>query len=435
MIALFDEHPLKKIACIILALIGLYATWTSVYRVDATEVAVFQSPLGTLSIEAQPGPYLRFWSSVHDYKKQDNYKFEWSGKPEEDHSILVQFNDGGKAHIGGNVQWEMPQDKAHVLAMHVLYGSQAGVDQALMRNAINRAMIFTAPLMSATESYAARRAEFLTIFADQLENGLYEMRTTEVRQADQITNEMRNIKITSIVRDAAGLPVRAEESPLKKYGITIQPPTITHIVYEAKVEEQIQTQRDNTLAIQTSQAEAKKAEQVAITAAKNGEAGAAKAKWDQEIVKATEVTKADKDAAVAKIIADRDSSVAKIAADRDKVVAETGANRDLAVQTLKAQTADQYKVEQTRIGEGDAARRQAVMAADGALTQKLDAWSNAQRVWADAFAHYGGEVVPRIVNGGGTTGSGNAAADFMSIMSMKAASDLSLDMKIAGPKR
>lgn len=409
---------------LVLAIVGIVMLWTSVYRVDATEVAVFQMPVsGTLAVETVPGTYGRFWASVSRYRKQDNYEFEWDKAADKNHSISVQFNDGGKASVGGNVQWEMPLDQPTVIALHTLYGSQQGIDYALIRNSINRAMTFTAPLMSATESYAVRRADFLQIFADQLENGIYQMQSTDIRQADPITGDMKTVKLVSIVRDQkTGQPVRAEESPLKKYGIKIQPPSITHIVYEEKVEQQIQQQRDNILAIQTAQAEAKKAEQSAITAVKNGEAQAAKAKWDQEVKKATEVT-----------LAEQNKAVAELNATRDKSVAEVAAQRDLAVQTFKAQTAEQYKLEQIRMGEGDAGRRQAVMLADGALTQKLDAWVKSQEYWAAAFAKYQGEVVPRIVSGGDGRTT-NAASDFMSVMGMKAASDLALDMRIVAPK-
>ena len=431
------DISVKKISAIVLAFIGAVALWTALYRVDATEVVVFQAPFtGSLSVEAAPGSYFRFGSSVQDYKKQDNYGFEYAA-PEcrimaggekvctpnpKDHSILVQFNDGGKAQIGGNIQWEMPTDKEHVLAMHQLYGSQAGVDHALMRNAINRAMTFTAPLMSATESYAVRRAEFLQMFADQLENGTYLTQSNDVRAPDPITGEMKNIKVVKILRDSNGNPLRAEESPLKKYGIHIQAPTITHIVYEDKVEAQIQQQRDNILAIQTAQAEAKKAEQAAITAAKNGEAGAMKAKWDQEILKAKEVT-----------FAEQNKAVAQLKADQEKAVAETNAQRDLEVARLAAQTAEQYKIEQTRKGEGDAARKQLVMQADGALQQKIEAWVTAQKYWSDAFARYQGEVTPRIVTGNSSGTGNNAAADFMTIMGVKAANDLALDLNVKVP--
>ena len=409
----------KKISAVVLAVVGAIVLWTSIYRVDATEVIVFQKAfIGTLSVESNPGSYFRMGAGVQEYRKQDNYSFEYIAptcqvtqqgqvctQNPNDRSIQVQFNDGGKAKIGGNVQWEMPQDQEHVLALHVLYGSQQGVDQALMRNAINRAMTFTAPLMSATESYAVRKAEFLQMFADQLENGIYQSQTIDTRAADPITGEMKTVKITSIIKDPkTGLPLHAEESPLKKYGITIQAPTITHMVYETKVEEQIQQQRDNILAIQTAQAQAKKAEQAAITAAKNGEANAMEAKWAQEVLKAKAVTQAE----------------------QEKAVAELNAARDLSVATLAAKTAEQYKYEQIKIGEGDSARKQLVMQADGALQQKLDTYLQVQTVWANAFKDYRGAIVPNTVMGSSGSAS-NGAQSFMDLMTAKAAKDLTLD--------
>ncbi len=161
---------------------------------------------------------------------------------------------------------------------------------------------------------------FLSIFADQLENGIYTMETRDILQKDPITGENKTVKFVSISRDKDGNPIRAEESILKKYGIKIQPPSITRIVYEPKVEEQIQQQRDNTLAIQTSQAQARKAEQDAITSVKSGEAKVAEAKWIQEVQKATEVTKAEQLLAVANLDARKQKEVAELileAADSD----------------------------------------------------------------------------------------------------------------------
>ncbi len=90
--------------------------------------------------------------------------------------------------------------------------------------------------------------------------------------------------------------------------------------------------------------EAKQAEQRAITIGKQGEANAAEAKWKQEVVRSTEVTMAQKDLDVA----------------------------DLAVKTAE-------KVKQAKIlqGQGEAAARQLIMAADGGLDKKLEAYKYA----------------------------------------------------------
>lgn len=78
------------------------------------------------------------------------------------------------------------------------------------------------------------------------------------------------------------------------------------------------------------------------------------------------------------------------------------------------------------------ARRAAQMQANGALDQKLDAWLKAQEMWATAFGNYKGNVTPQIVSGGTGAGAQNAATDFMSIIAMKSAKDLALDMSIEG---
>lgn len=409
------------------------------YTVDASHIAVFQTPFtGKLSVVSVPGTQWRFGASVTEYKKRDLFAFEYEKNDANDHSIQVRFNDGGHAWVGGNLSWEMPVDPAAVIALHTLYGSQEKIDAQLVKTALARAMYLTSPLMSSTESYAARRSEFLQLFADQVENGIYKTETIETKAPDPITGEMKTIRVVTIVKDPkTGEFVRSDVSPLKQFGIGILPPTINNIVYDPEVEVQIKQQRDNIMQIQTAQAQAKKAEQARLTAAASGEAAAMEAKWAQEVIKAREVTQAEQVRAVAEIKATQEKNVAETAATRDKNVAETAATRDLHVRTLAAQTAEQYKVEQTKMGEGEAARRNAVMMADGALTQKIDAWVRSQELWANAFMNFKGSVVPQIVTGGsGQTGvQANAASDFMSLMAMKAAKDLALDTSISLPKR
>ena len=141
-------------------------------------------------------------------------------------------------------------------------------------------------------------------------------------------------------------------------------------------------------------ANAKKAEQDAITIAKQGEANAAKAKWDQEVIKAKLVTEAE---------------------SRKKV------------SELNVVTAENNKRVMILEGEGEGAKKRAIYQANGALEQKLEAWLKAQEYWSAAFANYKGNVTP-LYQTGSSAGNSNAAAQFMEIMGMKAAKDLNLDL-------
>ena len=147
--------------------------------------------------------------------------------------------------------------------------------------------------------------------------------------------------------------------------------------------------------VQTAIVNAKRAEQDAITVEQQGKADAAKAKWEQEVLKAKAVT---------------------------------AAQQELEVQTLAAKTAAQFKLEQTLLGEGEGARKRASMVANGALEEKLAVYERVMGRWADALKGYSGAIVPQIVTGGGN--SGNGAINMMDVLGVKAAKDLGLDMKV-----
>jgi len=151
--------------------------------------------------------------------------------------------------------------------------------------------------------------------------------------------------------------------------------------------------------VQTSIAEAKRAEQTALTAAKNGEAEAAKAKWDQEVIKARLVTEAEARKAVA---------------------------------ALDVQTADLRKKEMELQGEGEGAKRRAIMNADGALEMKLQTYRAVMHDAFDAMKGYQGNWVPGVIMAG-TSQNGqhtNGAMDMINLMSVKAAQDLNLSLSV-----
>ena len=67
------------------------------------------------------------------------------------------------------------------------------------------------------------------------------------------------------------------------------------------------------------------------------------------------------------------------------------------------------------------------MAADGALQQKLAAYVETQKVWADAFAK---RNVPTTVFGNSGAGGDSDASAFMQMMTVQAAKQLSVSTAI-----
>jgi len=194
-----------------------------------------------------------------------------------------------------------------------------------------------------------------------------------------------------------GVIQRNSASPLHEFNLQLATGSLAlnSIDYDGTVEKQIEQQQQATMSVQTAMANAKKAEQDAITVAKQGEASAAKAKWEQEVIKAKLVTEAE---------------------------------QKLAVQTLATKQAELYKQQQILEGQGEAEKKKLIMFADGALDKKLATYETVQSSWASAFANYKGNIVPNYVSGGSGNGGSNGATQFMELMGMKAAKDLGLDM-------
>lgn len=403
------------------AAIFMLVMWHQVFTtVNANEIVVVQAPFsGKLTFHISAGLKMTNFGKVTRYVKRDQFWFSEKkdqGKADDD-AILVRFNDGGHAKISGSISWEMPLDEEHLTMLHQKYGSHTAIEQQLIRTVIEKSVYMTGPLMSSKESYAERRNDLLQYIEDQINNGIYKTATIEVTQPDPMTGEKRTVNLVTIVKEG-GKAIRTDDSPLNIFGLKTLNPSINNIVYDDVVEKQIQTQQQAIMQVQTAIARAKQSEQAAITATKDGEAHAAEAKWQQEVIKAKEVTQAEQQLAVARMNAQQEFDVAQ----------KLGQQK-LEVAKLDAQSAAQYKAAETLRGEGEAARRRAVMSADGALEQKLKTYKEVSLAYAEAIKGYQGDWVPKVVIGGGEgKGGGNGASQLVDLLTAKTAHELGLSM-------
>ncbi len=380
--------------------------------VDADEICVIQDPIdGDLHWYISAGYKPQWFGKVTKYPKRSIYYFlavfeESDGKKviSEDHRIKVRFNDAGHADMTGSIQYEMPLDEKNLTALHVRFGSPEAIQKQLVETVVNKSVYMTGPLMSSKESYAEKRPALLRLIEDQVEGGVFKTISKEVRTKDQMTGAEKTIIVVELIAGKNGLPERQEEGQLTKFGIRPFNLSITEVAYDDQVERQIQDQQKLTMQVQTAMAEARQAEQKTITVSKEGEANAAKAKWEQEVIKAKAVTEAQ---------------------------------QKLEVARLDAQAAEQTKRKLILEGEGEATKRQLIMNADGALGQKLDTYKYSIDKLADAIKNYQGNWVPTVVmagpgGSGGQATAGSGALTFMEILAAKAAHDLGIDMGVSG---
>jgi hypothetical protein len=104
-------------------------------------------------------------------------------------------------------------------------------------------------------------------------------------------------------------------------------------------------------------------------------------------------------------------------------------DKNIEIANKQVEQARLFKQEQTLLGEGEGARRLAVMQANGALEQKLAAYIEVQKAWAVEVGKQ--RWVPEIQFNGTAGASGdNSAMTLMQIIGAKAAKDLALDNAI-----
>jgi hypothetical protein len=374
----------------ILSIIGFIILFViakmSFENLNVHQIMVIQAPFsGKLTWYTAAGMKWQGFGKVTKYDKRAMYSF----------NIPVRFSDGGHATMKGSVQFEMPMDKEHLSDIQAKFGNEDAVRASLIQTIVNKSIYMTGPMMTSGESFAKKRSYLISFVEDQIQNGIFKTLSRDTTIKDNFSGTEKTITIVDIVRGADGTPARQEESALSRFGIKAFNFAIENMPYDQTVEDQIKQQQKITMDIQTFIADAKKAEQNVITVEANGKASAATAKWAQEAIKAQAVTEAQ---------------------------------QKLDVATLAAKAAEQTKREQTLLGEGEAARKKLVMAANGALEPKLDAYVKIHQAWAEAFSKFGGSVVPQFQMGAAGASNGNAATEFMSLMSAYAAKGLSLDM-------
>lgn len=389
----------KVFGYVVAFMVGAVAIPSIVENVDARDVVVIQSPIsGDIAVYTEPGWKWQGFGKVTIYPRRDQFSFSSSkdqGKTT-DESIATRFNDGGHGNISGTVNWQMPLKPELIIALHKDFGSTAAIEQQLIRTAAQKVIYNVGPTMSSTESSAEKRPEIPKYIDDQLANGPYLTKTVQMTQKDPISGQDKQVAVVQIAMNDKGQPLRESKSQITEYGIILQPVSINEIKYDTVVEQQIKERQNATTQVQISIANAKKAEQEAITTAKQGEANAAKAKWEQETLNAKEIALAEKSLTVAK---------------------------------LAAQTAEQFKKEQILTGEGEAARKRLVMEANGALDTKLEAYIAVNKAYADAIGKYQGAWVPSVVMGQGGQ-SGNGANALVEMLTAKTARELGVDMSV-----
>lgn len=307
--ATMDFRKIKLIALLIGGVIGLF-TLIGVGRglIGTNNAGYYQikqtAGFGTMSVIDSPGSYARLFADITTYHVSDMHYFSKSkldgGEGLESDPIKVRFNDGGTADVSGAIKFRLPVDPVKRLRIHQDFKTYEAFKHDLIRQTVAEAMMQTATLMKAEESYSTRRSEFTSLVEDQVKLGIYETQSRELKSADVDGNERVDVEVF-VKRDTKGTPTVRKISPLAQYGVEVISFVIKEIDFDATIDALIQKKKEAEQQKVVARANAEKAKQDAITAREQGNARMATEKANQDVEKIKEVTIAQKEYEVSQL--------------------------------------------------------------------------------------------------------------------------------------
>lgn len=320
------------------------------------QIVVNQAPFtGRMSYWTEPGFHWQWFGNITSYYKTQQLWFGSSDDSgdQQGSPIPVIFNDASDGMIYGSLRVKLPTDQEHLSRIQTDYNGMGRLMNDLVKQTVTKVVYASGPLMSAFESYAEKKNDLIEYIMDQLANGVYKTTVNKVETIDPVTGEVKVVKMAALIADsdAPGGYKRSESSPFKYYGIEIGQVSISKIAYSDKVNQQIAQQQEANMLIQTSKAKSAAAQQEAIRAEEEGKAVAAKARWEQEKIKAVEVTKAEQEKEVARLAAEKANY------EKAKIIAEGQAEAEAARLKVAAGLSPSEKAEweyKTKVGVAEA---------------------------------------------------------------------------------
>lgn len=283
---------LKHISFIIFAACLVVTTLLSSWFFENNQsgyVQVHQSFLtGDLTVITAPGPYWQGFGTVTTYKISDAYDYQEN----------VRFNDASTATITGQIKYTLPLKEDEILRIHREFRSQDAVHLQLVKQTIAAALRQSATYFRAEEVYSTRRADFIELVNDQVDEGIYATTYREQFTKDEDGNTKMVRAVNAKVGPDGKLEV-AEESSFRVYNVRrIQNP-INDIDFDERTDALINERKAAEQNQVVAKANAERAKQDAITAYEQGRADVAKAEAAALVLKKQAVVNAEKETEVA----------------------------------------------------------------------------------------------------------------------------------------
>jgi len=347
----------------------------------------------------------------------------------------VRLADNWTGGVTQTTRFGIPQDEPQFIKMARDFRSPERLVTTTLKPAVTASMDSVANMFTMEEYYAGgKRDTFKSEFTMTVEQGRAQVKQVRLNQAGGVvpsrasasnsditanTAEVGDTDVRSVVieklTDAAGNDIRIPHA-FMEYGIAVSSAILENVDPDDEYERQIGERKSAASRRVVAREQRLEQEEQRLLAIQEGDTNIAKRQAAAQVEQIQATTDAETQKKLALIAAERVREEARIA-------------QETAGINLERAKIDAESV--TVAADAEAYAKQAILEADGALAQKLDAWVAAQRVWADAASKI--NVPATVIAGGGEGGNGSAldtVGTFMQMMMVKTAQDLAVDPTI-----
>lgn len=376
-----------------------------------------------VAIIDQPGPRLKLYGEVMDFKNVNTVKYT-TEKAQDLTSdtkstkisamvapVQIRFNDAVNADVSFTARFRLPTDETTFKKMAKEFRSQANLIRSI-QVPIGREVARNAGRMfSAQEYISGKGGDFENFIDDQMRYGIIMLDTKEERtqsNEDVVDSTQRTIKDKRSIKYKVTPRLNNNGDYIRKlhglneYGIQVAQVTVENVEPEPKFKEMLAKQRD----------------------------AAAEASVEKQTTQKAEYKKQ-------RIIAEGETQKAEIRISKEKeqidilINAETEkkkAQLELEQNQIKLESAKLEAKRTKELADAEAYQKAKVYKADGALEKKLKAYVMVNQNYAEALANTKAKLVPETVIGGTGNGGGSNATALIDMLTAKTARDLNLDI-------
>ena len=350
--------------------------------------------------------------------------------------VRTIFLDQVDSQISATARFMLPSDEESFLVIARQYRSPDNLIRTILLPAFRETLQANAALMGAEDYFAGKRTEFNIDFEEQLKNGLYLVRRQEIIQRapqnagaasanvsledNQATfgDDDKVVFVVEKILDSSGVPIRKEQS-YAALGITVVESRITDVVPNAKFNERMQLKQKASADRAIAREQRIQEEEQKLLAEAKGAREVAERKAAALVEQVEKTTDAETTKQLAITVANQQRDAARIDKERSQILLEKARIDAQSVQVA---------------ADAEAYQKREILKADNALAQKLAAWVEINKAYAEAFAK---RSVPTTTFGGAAGegyAQGSDVKSFLDIMTVNAAKQLDVDTSVTTKK-